>query len=524
MKTDHLQIRKPGTLRMGLMPIFLTIGVLGLGGCASLPGGGARSLEDEILEIISSPPLDQVHWGILIVDPSRNQTLFSLDAHKKFVPASNMKVLSTSTALSLLGPEYRFETEIWGVGELDPSTGHLEGDLVLRPVGDPTLSDRFYPTATAPLDSLAERLWTAGIRSVSGSLVVDASAWDSTTVPGSWMVGNLTGTSGATGAALAIGEGELHVEVRGGPRPGDSATVRWWPETPTDFFSATFLTTQPDSSRRWESSYLPESRQLAIQGVVPAGVTDTISFSQRNPEDLAANALFMAIGRRGIRVGQGIRVSHERNEPLGSGGCVTGWPLEGETTRQDILPDCTGSRPLAALESPSLGEIVEGILEPSQNWMTEQLVRALGLALGEEGSWREGFRVEEEFLSGVVGVDTLDLHFRDGSGLSAYNLVTPRAMVRILTYMRNSPHGDLYRLALAEPGEDPGTLRNRLLGLEGRVFAKTGTISHVNSLSGYLRTESGRDLVFSILTNGSGLSSAPVRAAIDRVVQSVARR
>jgi D-alanyl-D-alanine carboxypeptidase/D-alanyl-D-alanine-endopeptidase (penicillin-binding protein 4) len=97
-------------------------------------------------------------------------------------------------------------------------------------------------------------------------------------------------------------------------------------------------------------------------------------------------------------------------------------------------------------------------------------------------------------------------------------------MVRILAFMRESPHGELYRNALAEPGEEGSTLENRLTRLEGRVFGKTGTISHVNSLSGYLTTESGREIIFSILTNGSGLPSARVREGIDAVIQIVARR
>ena len=193
-------------------------------------------------------------------------------------------------------------------------------------------------------------------------------------------------------------------------------------------------------------------------------------------------------------------------------------------TKEEAPAVDTGARALATLTSPPMAEIVEAILEPSQNWMTEQLVHVLGLTLGQEGSWEEGFTVEGEFLAQRVGVDTLDIHFRDGSGLSAYNLVTPRAMVQILRYMRNSPNGEVYRKALAEPGEEEGTLRSRLPGLEGRVFAKTGTISHVNSLSGYLVTDSGREIIFSVLTNGSGLSSTPVRAAIDQVVQAVARR
>jgi D-alanyl-D-alanine carboxypeptidase/D-alanyl-D-alanine-endopeptidase (penicillin-binding protein 4) len=123
----------------------------------------------------------------------------------------------------------------------------------------------------------------------------------------------------------------------------------------------------------------------------------------------------------------------------------------------------------------------------------------------------------------VVGVDSLDLAYRDGSGLAAYNLVTPRSIVQILRFMAGSEHAGLYRAALAEPGEEGGTLRRRLAGLEGRVFAKTGTITHVNSLSGYLVGRGDRELIFSILTNGSGLPSQTVRGGLDDVVRAVAR-
>jgi D-alanyl-D-alanine carboxypeptidase/D-alanyl-D-alanine-endopeptidase (penicillin-binding protein 4) len=511
-------------LTSALHPLLLLLAVVGLGGCATFSGQGGPALEDEIRAIIGEPPLDQVHWGILIVDPDQGRTLFSLEAHKKFVPASNMKVLSTATALSLLGPDFRFETEIWGVGDLNGSTGELKGDLVVRPVGDPTLSERFYPSATAALDSLVQGIWEAGVRSVDGSLVVDLSAWDSTTVPGSWMVGNLTSRSGATGSALAVGEGEMVLEVTAGATVGAPATVRWWPETPQGFFSAAFTTAPPDSSLRREVEYRPESHHLRVEGQIPLGAVDTLSLSQREPARIASSALLRALESRNIQVGGPLRVAYRPGEGLGFQECGTGWLPDSGGATTPMLPSCPDGTKLTTLTSPPMSEIVEGILEPSQNWMTEQLVRALGMELGEEGSWREGFGVEEAFFAETVGVDTLDLHYRDGSGLSAYNLVTPRAMVRILDFMRDSPHGELYRQALAEPGEEEGTLRSRLPGLEGRVHGKTGTISHVNSLSGYLVTERGRELIFSILSNGSGLSSGVVRSAIDRIVQATARR
>jgi D-alanyl-D-alanine carboxypeptidase/D-alanyl-D-alanine-endopeptidase (penicillin-binding protein 4) len=154
--------------------------------------------------------------------------------------------------------------------------------------------------------------------------------------------------------------------------------------------------------------------------------------------------------------------------------------------------------------------------------MTEQLVRTLGAERGEGGSWEGGLDVVERFLVDRVGIDSLDVAPRDGSGLSSANIVTPRAVVRILRYMAAGPDGEAFRHALAEPGEEDSTLERRLPGFEGRLYAKTGTISNVNSLSGYLVGNDGSQIVFSILSNGSGLPSSRVRAAIDEVVKALA--
>ena len=513
-----------------LILIFLVLS----GGCATFRAGGGGVLQEEIDQIVSTPPLDQVNWGIRIVDPERGQILYSRHAHLKFIPASNMKLLSTATALSLLGPDYRYQTEFFGVGSFEEGGRVLDGDLLLRAGGDPTLSQRFYPSAEAPLDSLAEGLWAAGVQTVTGSLVVDVSTWDSTSVPGSWMVQNLSGTSGATGGAFSIAEGVLTVEITAGEEEGSPAHARWWPYLGDESISVEFVTVHPDSSTRGRSiEYLPESRRLELGGKIRVGEVDTIRVSQRDPVRLASAALVRALARRGIEIQGGTRIAWDLGEPVGPGSCTTGRrpgskatpviPLQNLETSEAPLQECLDATRITGLTSPRMSEVVQAILEPSQNWMTEQLVRTLGSELGQEGSWREGFRIEQEFLTQEVGVDSLDIIFRDGSGMSTQNLVTPRAIVRILDYMRASSNSGIFRNALASPGEEESTLRNRLSSLESRIFGKTGTLTHVTSLSGYVFTDSGRELIFSILTNGSGLSSGVVRAGIDRVTEAIAR-
>jgi D-alanyl-D-alanine carboxypeptidase/D-alanyl-D-alanine-endopeptidase (penicillin-binding protein 4) len=460
---------------------------------------------------------------MLAVDAESGRVLLSRDAHRKFVPASNMKVLVTAAALATLGPDHRFRTEAWGVGGLDPRTGRLEGDLVLVGSGDPTLSERFWGDDLAPLEALADSLRSVGVREVEEALVVDASAWDSTTVAGSWMVSNLPWYYSATGGAFAVGEGDAEVVVRGGPRPGVPATVAASPPAGSGLIVSSVTTVAPAAEEGpadadLDVSWLPESRRIELRGTVPAGAADTLRLAVRDPVRLSAALLHRVLEARGIAVRDGWRVAWDPGIPV----ALATLPERAPRCLTGSVPDCRAATRIASLASPPLIEVVEGILEPSQNWMTEQLVRLLGASDTTQAGWPAGLAAMERTLVDRVGVDSLDLSLRDGSGLSAYDLVTPRAMVRTLRWIRAQPWGEAYRRALAEPGEEGSTLSGRLPGLEGRVHAKTGTISNVNSLSGYLVTDEGREVVFSILSNGSGLPSRVVRDGIDAVVRELA--
>ena len=480
-------------------------------GCASVGGGvGAGDVDREAIdETLDSAPFDQVHFGVLAIDARTGRILFSRNAHRKFVPASNQKILVTATALSLLGPDYRYRTEVWATGSVLGSL--LDGDLVVIASGDPSLSDRYWDSGEAALSAIADSLRRRGLEHVAGSVFVDVSAWDSATVGPTWEVADLRGRSAATGGAFAIDEGEIELIIRAGAAVGAPASVEWSPLGSDDFVTSRLRTSPPDSTTRVRPSYLPESRRLVLEGRAELGTVDTLSFAIRDPVRQATAALGRAIADAGIVVEDQARVVWVDSVRVGRG-CLSG-----------SVRECANAGLIFSLESPPLSELVAGILGPSQNWMTEQLIRTLGADRGENGSWSEGVEVIRTFLTEQVGVDSLDIAPRDGSGLSAYNLVTPRALVRILQYMRRGSNAATYRAALAEPGEEDSTLERRLTDLEGRLFAKTGTISNVNSLSGYLVRDDGTEVIFSILSNGSGLPASRVRAAIDDVVRALAR-
>ena len=373
--------------------------------------------------------------------------------------------------------------------------------------GDPTLSDRFWPSGGAAVEALADSLVAAGVERVAGRLVVDVSAWDSTAVPGSWEVGDLPWRYAAGAGAFAVEEGEIRAVVRGDPEAGrPGALVAWWPDGDPAYLRAELTTVPADSSRRVRASYLPETGALVLRGRVPAGTVDTLRLAAREPVRLATGLLERALAARGVAFADS---------------SVIRWTRADSTC---AIPDCPAARPLAALDSPPLSEVARAILEPSQNWIAEQLLRTLGQAGTGQGSRAAGAEAMERWLMEEVGLDTLEAVPEDGSGMAPRNLVTPRGLVAVLDHARRAPWAEAWREALAAPGEEDSTLERRLPELEGRLAAKTGTISNVNALSGYLVRDDGTELIFSVLTNGSGLPASTVRDAMDALVRTLAER
>jgi D-alanyl-D-alanine carboxypeptidase/D-alanyl-D-alanine-endopeptidase (penicillin-binding protein 4) len=447
---------------------------------------------------------------VLVVAAESGRPLYERNADLLFIPGSNQKLPVAVAALGLLGPDYRWETTLYSstlaVG------GAIPGDLYLAARGDPTLGPPFHPSAHDALGALADSLVAAGARAIQGRLFVDVAAWDSTTVPDSWMVEDLPATAGATGGAFSVGQGEIEIVVEGAPRPGERATIRWEPgEAAPSFVQADVTTVSAGAPAEISARYLPESRKWVIEGTVGPGEANTLSLPARDPVGVAVSALERAFADRGVSLQGGVAVLWDSEELVGPG-CPAG-----------RTPSCAGMLRVTGLASPPLSEVVAEVLGPSQNWTAEQLVRTLGAERGEEGSWPEGFAVMERYFVETVGLAPEDWHFEDGSGLSNHNLLSPRALAAMLVHARREPWGSTLRTALAEPGEEGSTLESRLAGLEGRLFGKTGSLSHVNSLSGYLRLEGDDEVAFSILSNGANLPASAVRERIDALVREIAR-
>jgi D-alanyl-D-alanine carboxypeptidase/D-alanyl-D-alanine-endopeptidase (penicillin-binding protein 4) len=461
------------------------------------------ALGTAIDSVLNAPPLHRVLWGVAVMDPASGQLLYAHNAEKHFIPASNNKLVVTITALGELGPDYRYHTEVMADGATGDSTVSL---LLVKGSGDPTMSARFDTTDFAPLDSLAASIAASGIRFVAGDIIIDATRFDTEAVHSTWEIGDLPLSYATPVGAFVIGEGTFALVRKPGPNAGAPATVSVIGGDALQPVVADVITDTARAPLRWNIDEMARVDTIRIRGSIALSAdTDTLRYAVTDPVAYAGRAFRAALERAGIGINGALRI------------------VTDTTAMQQTLASAPALRVVATRLSPPLSEIVPHILKPSQNWMADQLLKTLGAERRGRGTWNSGVSVERRYLVEVARLDSLDFSLRDGSGLSAQNLLSPAGTAKLLAHARTSAWGPAFVAALPRPGERGGTLSSRLRGLESSVAAKTGSITHVNSLSGFVRTQSGRELVFSIFTNGSGLPSAPVRNAIDAIVRAVYR-
>jgi D-alanyl-D-alanine carboxypeptidase/D-alanyl-D-alanine-endopeptidase (penicillin-binding protein 4) len=450
-----------------------------------------------VVDSVVHGALRETQWGIEVWDQKRNQTLLAHNPHVHFVPASNTKLVVTTVALGLLGSNWRYQTPVRAAGAPGDSAPRA---LIIKGSGDPTMSARYFQSRTAVLDAFADSLALKGVRRIAGDVIIDATAFQRESIHGAWEIGDLPWYYATRTAAFAVAEAETRMVTISGADSA-STTVKLIDTPPFVPIRIRLRFDTVGAPVNVDLDYQVWPDTLVVTGSMPPNATDTSRIALPDPEAFAGRALVAALARKSIRVDGQVRVLRDSAEVA-------------------VLPN---THTIFTWQSPALIEIAAGILKPSQNWMAEQLLKTLGHVKGKGGSWREGLAVERRYLIDVAGIDSTAFSLSDGSGLSAQNLVSPHAFVLLLEHARRSAWGTLYRTALPAPGMAGSTLSRRLSGLESRIAAKTGSIANVNSLSGYLRTDDGRDLTFSIITNATGRPASEVRAGMDALVRAIAR-
>ena len=482
-------------------------------------------LQSRIDQIARQPELEAGFFAIKIVSLDTGQVVYQQNANKFVRPASNMKLYTVAAALDRLTPDYHFITSVYAQEKTDKS-GTVKGDLIVYGRGDPSIAARFNnEDYFKGINVLADRIVTAGVKRIKGDLIGDESYFNGAPLGSGWEWEDLQWSYGAQVSALTVNDNAIDLSVKPGGNVGAPVVITSGPPATTFMTIANRAITSPRGSKSDLQIYRGlGANTLEITGSLPLGDTGfTGSVAIPDPALAFATMLRDALAKRGVKIDGRLRTVTAR-----SGGSIVPNPLVALVQLTDIPQQPTPVE-ITSIQSPPFGVIAAHTLKPSQNLYTEIILRTLGLfkifpvndpkqtASRSQTNEEVGLEVVKNFLR-QAGVGESDLVLNDGSGLSRNDMITANATIQLLTFMSKHRYFAAFRDALPIAGVD-GTLRTRMRGTpaEGNVRAKTGTLSSVASLSGYVTSSAGEHFVFSMMLNNYPDASALRRDSIDAI-------
>ncbi len=462
-----LHTRRPDGRSSGVALTCLASLMVAAGpGSATKPATAPAKLADRVTQLLASPALKGADVGVHVVQLDNAKTLFAREPDRLLVPASNTKLFTTAAALVELGPDFHFETLIGTDGD----------DLVVVGGGDPAIGGRFTGgDPTVYFRRWARVLKDQGVNYIAGDLVLDDSRFDRHWIHPHWAKSDRGRWYAAPISALSLNDNCIDVRIAPGAKLDGPAAVTLTPHVP--FLKVTNLTRTVSSSKQHAPRvlYRPGSGAIECDGTVYHHAAATTT-----PVPVDDPVRFFATVLRDVFADEGVRIVGQTRQATGARASATFRTRVSH--RFPIVPALSVAN------------------KESQNLFAEQLLKTIGAEHGE-GTWNAGRRAAVDALT-RLGVAADSFVLDDGSGLARQNRATARSFTTLLAAMHRGPHATLFRQSLATSGVD-GTLKKRLAepNYRGRIFAKTGSITGVRAISGYVHTRSGKWLAFSLLIN-----------------------
>ncbi len=468
-----------------------------------------KGLPQGISKIITDPLYKGSYWGILVKDLESGEIVYQLNMDKLFVPASTTKLFTLSAALDTFGPDYRFQTPIYRRGKVD-SEGTLHGDLILVASGDVTMGGRTIAddkiaytnmdhtdagmdgifeailTATNPLaglNELARQVVGSGIRYVKGDVIIDNRLFET-----------IAPSAGIARTPMIINDNLIDFIIRSA-KLDESASVDYRPRTIAYQVEAEVDTVSSDKEPQIEITS-PSAGRIVVRGQVPEGYQAVIRvYGVEDSASFARTLLIEALERQGIEV---------EASPLG-------------INPSDKLPESgtyKETERIALFVSPPFKELVKLILKVSHN-LGANVTPLLIAAKNGKKTLEEALAIEGDIFR-KMGIETESISISDGAGGDRADLISPAAVVELLSFMHKSPYFQYLHNALPILGVD-GSLTHFAApdnAARGKVFAKTGTLIAGNllndrpimlakGLAGYMTTARGRQLAFALYVNNT---------------------
>ena len=465
---------------------------------ATSSGNALEQLRREITQATQAPGVQRGVWGIVVHSLDRNERLFEMQPGTLLVPASVAKLAVVATAAEAVGWDYRFETTLQATGPI--VDGVLKGDLLAVGSGDPTIGGRAGFDEDDPLTWAIALRGFRGIRRIEGRIIGDDDAIEEPRPQLAWAWDDLGYPTGALFGALNYAENRMTVSVTAGSAPGAPVSLGIDQRQASRPIVNRVVTGAAGSQQQIWPEQRPGEPFLTIAGSVPVGALPArLTIAVGNPTIWFASVL--------------------RNYLQGEGIEVTGDAVDIDDAMPP--PDRTRAQVLETRRSRPLREIVQPLLKDSINLYAEAIMR-LNAAPGS-------LRTNDAALEGfgkrlnAWGVPAAAQQQVDGSGLSRRDTMSAEAVLAVLQHMHDPTGTSPFVTALPIAGVD-GTLSERMKSTPaaGNVRAKTGTMSNIRSMAGYVKTRDGEALAFVAIVNNFEGSGAVANATLDRIAVTLA--
>lgn len=488
----------------------------------------ALGLRGDVERFIGQSGLGEAVWTVIVRDVARDSVLLRMNP-VVVKPASNLKLLSSAAFLHRFGPDFTFTTGVWLRGGRHGDT--WRGDLVVVGSGDPTIGAPWLDTPPLGFfEELADSLSARGIRRIEGDLVGVESLFDAQPYPAGWSWDDITFYYAVQNAPLSFHENTVDLTVHADAPPGGRPRIEWFPYS-TDYmrFRNEQVVLPPDSS--YDEGYLrdPGTNLVHLTSALPQGMVEEEAIAVHDPGAYFMDTLHKTLLRDSIAVSGRVRTTRDTLYLPDTLGLFLPEPWKTATATTGA-PDAAAPELLASYESPALSVLLGEMNQESSNFISEMLAKTLAvLEAGRPGSTGEGVEAIRGQLADL-GVDTAKVYLQDASGMSPGNRFSADELNRLLVLMTRHPHAGVYRQSLAVAGRS-GTLERRLtrpgrfcpgdrapagpsippdappayatpcIDRPGAFAGKSGYISGVRTLSGYLTTAGGRELAVTLATN-----------------------
>ena len=454
----------------------------------SLILAGQTKPQKMLADILNKEEYKQASVGVLVVDPASGEELLSHQPNQLLIPASTLKLITTATALRILGPDYRFITEIGYTGLLNEK-GILHGNIVVKGGADPALGSEYFQTHYHEfLKKWAQALKSSGIKRVEGNLTLDGSVYDNEKVPATWIWEDIGNYYGAGANAFTVYDNIFRITFQSPLTPGKpTKIINYYPKIEDIKMQNEVLSSEENADNAYVFGS-PLDKVRVIRGTIPAGrKAFTIKASMQQPEEI------LAADFRNILAKEGVFIS-------------------GETTYKKGKDE--DYQVVFLQESPRLADITKVLNHESVNLFAEHFLKQLSVEEDGVGNRENSIELVKEYWKSF-GLNSDQIFMEDGSGLSHFNAVSPRFFTQLLTVMDGD---EAFVQSLPRAGD--GTLyqfsKEHFPG--STLEAKSGSMTRVRCYSGYLTTNSGRRLVFSIMFNHFSGSHSALIKEIDKLL------